>query len=874
MDIDQETSTLEIEERSTGLVTQETSTGTEKSVSLERSTVPAEILTEDTLSEAEQRQLKADLIPHKLAASLSPLRVEIGNQRSTSRRRFLRHMALLAYVEKKEANETAFHQMSTEVEGVLKLMEEGIISETFTREEVNYARSCWKPRTDADTDSVPKPEPAGSSFLRQLSETFPQGRILRHITAKRKEVGGVGPHRPNIEQVSHKSLKDLAPTASSAKSVPSKRSAPVPMKENPAKRAKRTGKLPVPDTSLSTNSDTGGKGVANVTRKFSSGKSTHADETNTVNNNTITLPKPPTSTNRTKPRHRMSGKGKGANKMVRQYPSNSTKGIIIPFTPVQDGLYGTIIRSPKFRPKIRTPHALREMISDTIIQVNQKIYKKVNGSLWNFPKDKEHFDTYSHRMERALNSIIDRRTNIHKTFWEKLKVPGYVFRNSDKNLGIVCIHEETLIDKERTFLSKSGKFEQLSIEEYQERNKETMRKLLRLNIKSGGRKDAIFYGIPKVHKYPWTIRPIVAAPNIPVTELSKQIATTVNIWLLKLKELSLSHVVQNTTELLLKIEEFKSIIQSKGQEWNRVHSQDMFIESADFSDLYTNLKKEDIVAAINQIGPILEMNPLVVQRTSNMVTTLLDSTTFTYHDEYWQQTDGIPMGTNCGPALANLTLLKDMLLPYFNEDTEKLPFFISRYIDDVLFIGFNRRTWENKIKVLFPEYLKLNIESMAQVSGACHFLDVEIHIPSLDTTLYRKPCFNWNYLDSKSKHPRHTLNAWARTEFMRIYRICSTRQFYLTNAIAFQNALRRLGYNKRQSTFPTWTSHDRIYILNKKIKRKKTSDIWIPFPFEMRGTLVKLHTILRYFLPKEYQNIELNEATTLDDPLLKILSRR
>ena len=97
-----------------------------------------------------------------------------------------------------------------------------------------------------------------------------------------------------------------------------------------------------------------------------------------------------------------------------------------------------------------------------------------------------------------------------------------------------------------------------------------------------------------------------------------------------------------------------------------------------------------------------------------MLEFLIDNIFVMFGDQVFQQTVGIPMGTNCAPLLADLFLYSyeaDFIQKLLNQKKKKLavPFYLTfRYIDDVLSIN-------NEIFIhMSMRYIPMNLKSKTQ----------------------------------------------------------------------------------------------------------------------------------------------------------------
>jgi hypothetical protein len=100
----------------------------------------------------------------------------------------------------------------------------------------------------------------------------------------------------------------------------------------------------------------------------------------------------------------------------------------------------------------------------------------------------------------------------------------------------------------------------------------------------------------------------------------------------------------------------------------------------------------------------------------------------------FQQTVGIPMGTNCASLLADLFLYSyeaDFIQGFLNKNENKLSRsfnFTFRYIDDVL--SLNNSRFGDFVDRIYP--IKLEIKDTTDTDTSASYLDLHLEIDSED----------------------------------------------------------------------------------------------------------------------------------------------
>jgi hypothetical protein len=90
---------------------------------------------------------------------------------------------------------------------------------------------------------------------------------------------------------------------------------------------------------------------------------------------------------------------------------------------------------------------------------------------------------------------------------------------------------------------------------------------------------------------------------------------------------------------------------------------------------------------------------------------LVDNIYVVFGDQVFQQSVGIPMGTNCAPLLADLFLYSyeaEFVQKLLRDNNKKLALSFNhtfRYIDDVLSI--NKHNFHNYVHLIYPDELEI-----------------------------------------------------------------------------------------------------------------------------------------------------------------------
>ena len=223
------------------------------------------------------------------------------------------------------------------------------------------------------------------------------------------------------------------------------------------------------------------------------------------------------------------------------------------------------------------------------------------------------------------------------------------------------------------------------------------------------------------------------------------------------------------------------------------------LASLDVVSLYTNIPNNE---GIDATGEFLRRNrPPHLNPTNSSICRLLDlvlsTNNFRFDNKEFLQVGDTAMGTKLAPSFANLFM--GHLEEQFVYSYHLKPFIWKRFIDDIFFVW----TYGPKELELFVQYLnnchhsiKFTLESSTE---HVNYLDINISKNTngcITTKLYCKPTDSHNYLLFSSEHPRHILNGIPYSQFVRVKRLCSKQEDFLSNCYMLSAHFARRGYQR------------------------------------------------------------------------------
>jgi hypothetical protein len=268
----------------------------------------------------------------------------------------------------------------------------------------------------------------------------------------------------------------------------------------------------------------------------------------------------------------------------------------------------------------------------------------------------------------------------------------------------------------------------------------------------------IFYGLPKVHKTPVSLRPVVSTTNSLLAVFSTWLDYKMKVLLPLVK----SHI-HNSIEV---IQALKNIQIPKKA----------LLFSADAVSMYTNI---DTPTGVSAIRDFLLINREQIPESFptdlflQVLETVMNNNIFSFADTFWHQLSGTAMGTPTACAYATITY------GHF-ENTEILPRFSNqllyykRYIDDIFGIWippeYNASDSWSQFKQLLNSWgnLKWKIE---EPSLQTVFLDLNINLHNgrITTSTFQKQMNLYLYLPPLSAHPPSCLKGLIAGEMRRYW---------------------------------------------------------------------------------------------------------
>src|SRR5580765_4521485 len=243
------------------------------------------------------------------------------------------------------------------------------------------------------------------------------------------------------------------------------------------------------------------------------------------------------------------------------------------------------------------------------------------------------------------------------------------------------------------------------------------------------------YGLPKIHKNGLPLRIIVSTLNSPGYNIANYIHSIIQRSIKKPN----SHIRDGWS--------FSRTIK------DRIINKNEIMISLDVTSLFTNIPKELVLKGIEKrwddISGITSFN---LAQFLCAVEVILDSTSFCFEGQFYEQIFGSPMGSPLSPILADIVM--DDLESFCLSSLDFVVPIYYRYVDDIFAI-----VPSDKINVLlstFNNYHKrLKFTYKIESNYSLNFLNTTVlrFNNKLMTNWFRKPTWSGRYINFHSCHP-------------------------------------------------------------------------------------------------------------------------
>ena len=323
----------------------------------------------------------------------------------------------------------------------------------------------------------------------------------------------------------------------------------------------------------------------------------------------------------------------------------------------------------------------------------------------------------------------------------------------------------------------------------------------------------VLYGLPKIHKPGAPLRPIVSTIGGPTYKLAQFLSK------------KLQPLTGKTTSFIKDSPHFIELIKDV-----RIGPEDLLV-SFDVESLFTNVPLVDTMTILEDMFP---------EDIRKLFRHCLTSSHFTFKGEFYQQTEGVAMGSPLSPVVANL------FMEHFEkkvlDKTPHKPALWLRYVDDTFVIWpHGKDKLESFLSELNNAHPNIKFTCEMETNGSIPFLDVLVtrkNDGTLGHKVYRKPTHTGRYLNAHSHHHPAQKRGIIATLATRARRICEQPEL-APELETLKDSLERNGYERKTIN----------RVINNK-PRPQTIDATLPHKFRaflpyIQNTTDKISRLLR-----------------------------
>jgi hypothetical protein len=415
---------------------------------------------------------------------------------------------------------------------------------------------------------------------------------------------------------------------------------------------------------------------------------------------------------------------------------------------------------------------------------------------------------------------------------------------SDKNLGLVCLntldyHQLVMKHLQQPIYSKIGPLidntffdthyqstkrqfvklmNEVMIPMETNSNNTQIIKYLKEQLANGTKekfKYPAFHALPKLHKGLKDLksRPVVGAVDWYTTPVSKILSFHLNNII---KDQQAEHLLSRTTDTITRLNQIKR---------SEITSNSILV-TLDIESLYTNIDLSILNEILEHFDPYLKELSMFINNNNK----------FEYLGDIFKQSNGIAMGTNAAPEMANLYLLTLLDTQLLQIDQIKA---YCRFLDDLFFVWNGSESsldrLISKLQVLIPgiKFTCKKSRKMVEFLDLCIVLDQnEIHYYT-----HQKLMNKYAYITPSSCHPLHVFKGWIKAELNRYKNNSSRRLYYQRTKELFYQRLLDRGYPRSFLT-PIFKTH--YYVFPNVTPKEKQKVLPLIIRYSKRPKLISL----------------------------------
>jgi hypothetical protein len=487
-----------------------------------------------------------------------------------------------------------------------------------------------------------------------------------------------------------------------------------------------------------------------------------------------------------------------------------------------------------------------------------------------------------------LNPLDAHRSNPDlRLLRSQLQSSSLLVKITDKNLGVAVLSKDWYTSQCHAMLADMSTYDSVDLDDVSWYREEALKRINTIAqrgnfppstseyLLASHEESAIpeFHAIPKVHKIPWKLRPIVPSHSW----CSRRASEVCDYALRECVKRRFPWVVDSTKDVINNVS------------LKTVSRQDrIWIVTGDVEAFYTNVNVSETIQTIrSKPHGFSALDGYEREDIADLLDVVMNVNCFGFGQEYYHQIAGIAMGTACAPAFANLNLafkedgISEILGSVMNNKSGLILY--NRYIDDILLIFKGPKTDLQSLLSKFnksfePFKIGWNINP---VTAPTPFLDIEFFFEQgfgpvgIQSRVYRKRFNKHQYIPWSSAHPESVKKAFIKAELTRFMIISSQKQLFEERVVEFMQALARRGYPGNILT--PWLKQVQYEERQAALSKRKPPGfkglpLMLPSTYDEIWEYIDLHSVFQRMII-EWAYVDEFFLESLRGPLIKSLRR-
>ena len=193
-----------------------------------------------------------------------------------------------------------------------------------------------------------------------------------------------------------------------------------------------------------------------------------------------------------------------------------------------------------------------------------------------------------------------------------------------------------------------------------------------------------------------------------------------------------------------------------------------------------------------------------------------------FNGKYYEQIDGVAMGSPLGPTLANVFLCHWEEIWLDKCPLQFKPLYYKRYMDDTFLLFSSKDHFKKFFRYINSRHKNMHFTFEEEKDDTLPFLDVLVtRQDTFVTSIYRKPTFSGLYTNFHSFLPEKYKTGLFLTLLFRIYTLCSDWSKIHAEIISLKNIMFK-------NNFPSEFSDRCVKLFFEKLFEKKRTVITVP----------------------------------------------